>query len=271
MDRIYIFILRNDVWMLIVASLGLIWYISEFLRSRRLLKRAVFGLERERGLQLRNNALLFILALTAVISGVTYVNLRIAPTLPPELLRAEPTPDLVRTPLASPTPLPTLPPSPTPPLAPTITLASQPGAPPPSIIISGTGNTAPAAPPESDSTAVPLPTPLLPPTPLVGCNLQVTINEPRNGAVINGPIEFFGTVNTANFGGYDLEANGPQTNGQWASLLGRTLGQPVVEGLLGSVNLSQWETGPYLIRLTALDLDQNPAYQCVIQITLENG
>ena len=68
MERIYIFILRNDVWMLIVASFGLVWYISKFMQSRRILQRAVFGLERERGQQLRNNAAIFILALTAVIA-----------------------------------------------------------------------------------------------------------------------------------------------------------------------------------------------------------
>ncbi|MBX3059097.1 MAG: hypothetical protein KF770_21725 [Anaerolineae bacterium] len=252
--------------MLLLASLGLIWYISEFLRARRLLQRAVFGLELERGRQLRNNAAIFILALTAVIGIILYVNYQVAPTLPPELLRPPtPTPDLERTPFASPSP-PVIPTStPTPPLAPTITLPSQPLVPPP-IAPPATETPEPA---EGD-TAVTIPTLAIPPTPVIGCTLQLTISEPRNGATVSGSIEFFGTANTPDFGGYTLEANGPQTNGQWASLVGRTIAQPVVDSLLGNVNLSQWESGPYLIRLTAFNRSGEAAYQCAIQITLEN-
>ncbi len=268
MERIYIFILRNDVWMLILASLGLLWYISEFLRSRRMLQRAVFGLEMERGRQLRNNATILILALTAVIAIVLYINYQVAPTLPPELLRPPtPTPDLARTPLASPTP-PIIPSStPTPLLAPTVTLPSQPLVPPPiapAVTVTETIDQG------GDNTGVALPTPILAPTPVIGCNLQLTISEPRNGATVAGFIEFFGVANTPDFGGYTLEANGPQTNGQWASLLGRIYNQPVVDGLLGNVNLSQWESGPYLIRLTAFNSSGAAAYQCAIQITLQN-
>lgn len=272
MDRIYVFILRNDVWILIVAALGLIWYISEFIRSRRLLQRARFGLERERGVQVRNNAAIFILALTLVIATILYVNYQVAPTLPAELLKPPtPTPDALQTPLASPTPLAPRPPTATPPLAPTITLPGQPVA--PSLNLSGDNA---GDPPSVEvigaeaGTATPLPTRALPPTPIVGCTLQLTLNQPRNGAVITGFVEFFGTVNTPDFRGYTLQANGPQTNGQWASLLGRTIEQTVSDGPLGTVNLSQWESGPYLIRLTALDSNENEAYQCVIQITLDN-
>lgn len=266
MERIYIFVLRNDVWMLLLASLGLIWYISEFLRARRLLQRAVFGLELERGRQLRNNAAIFILALTAVIGIILYVNYQVAPTLPPELLRPPtPTPNPERTPLASPSP-PVIPTStPTPQLAPTITLPSQPLVPPP-IAPAATATPEPA----EGGTAVTIPTLAIPPTPVIGCTLQLTISEPRNGAIVSGSIEFFGTANTPDFGGYTLEANGPQTNGQWASLVGRTIAQPVVDSLLGNVNLSQWESGPYLIRLTAFNHSGEAAYQCAIQITLEN-
>lgn len=265
MERIYVFIIRNDVWMLILASMGLIWYISEYIRARRLLKRAVFGLEREKGVQYRNNALIFILALTSVVALVFYVNYQIAPTLPPGVLRdPTATPDLIRTPLSSPTPLATIPPTATPPIAPTITLSGQPGVPP------APTSEAPLTTQDTITNSSPLATPPAQPTPDIGCTLQLSISEPRPGAVVSGPIEFFGTADTPDFNGYKMEANGPQTNGQWASLLGRTINQPVVESLLGSVNLSQWESGPYLIRITTLDSAGNEAYQCAIQITLEN-
>ncbi|MCP4360058.1 MAG: hypothetical protein GY796_18795 [Chloroflexi bacterium] len=267
MNRVYVFIIHNDVWILIVAALGLFWYVSDYFRARQQLKRAVFSLERERGTQARNNALTFIFVLSLVMGLVFYVNRQIAPTLPAELLiPPTPTPDILRTPLASPTSLAPTIPTPTPPLVPTITLASQPGSPTTAVPNSNTDNTDI----EEGSTTVTNTLPITIPTPAVGCNLQLMISEPRNGAVVSGAIEFFGTVNTSNFGGYRLEANGPQTNGQWASLLGRTFEQPVVDGLLGNVNLNQWEAGPYLIRLTTVDSAQNDAYQCVIQITLEN-
>ncbi len=261
MNQFYVFILRNDVWIYIVSALGLFWYVSEFIRAQRLLRVAIFNLERETNTQRRNTALVVILILSGIIGGVYYVNDQVAPTLPPTLLRpATPTPDIFRTPLASPTPLLTRQPTPTPPLVPTITLASNPGEPAPNPDAEE-----PAL--EEEATAVGTPTP--PPTPSIGCNIQLNITDPRNGAVVSGTIMFNGTADFEDFGYYTLEANGPQTGGQWASLLGRNIDQRVVDGFLGSVNLSQWETGPYLIRLSAADQAQNTIAQCVIQVTLQ--
>ena len=260
MDQFYVFILHNDVWIYIVSALGLFWYINEFIRAQRQLQVAVFNLERETNTQIRNTALVVILILSGIIGGVYYVNSQIANTLPASLLRPPtPTPDIFRTPLASPTSLLTRQPTSTPPLVPTITLASNPGEPAP--------NPAEETTPEEAATAVG--TPLPPPTPSVGCTVQLNITEPRNGSVVSGTIMFNGTADFEEFGYYTLEANGPQTGGQWASLLGRNIEQTVQDGFLGSVNLSQWETGPYLIRLSAADQSQNIIAQCVIQVTLQ--
>ncbi|WP_420631199.1 hypothetical protein [Candidatus Leptofilum sp.] len=260
MDQFYVFILRNDVWIYIVSALGLFWYISQFIRAQRQLRVAIFNLERETNTQTRNTALIVIVILAGIIGGVYYVNTRIAPTLPPTLLRdPTPTPDIFRTPLSSPTPLLTRQPTSTPPLVPTITLAGNPGEPAP--------NPAEETTPVETATAVG--TPLPPPTPSVGCTLQLNIIEPRNGSVVAGTITFNGTANFEDFGYYTLEANGPQTGGQWASLLGRNIEQSVQDGFLGSVNLSQWDSGPYLIRLSAADQALNIIAQCVIQVTLQ--
>ncbi len=260
MDQFFVFILHNDVWIYIVSALGLFWYLNEFIRAQRQLRVAIFNLERETNTQIRNTALVVIFILLGIIGGVYYVNSQVAPTLPASLLRpATPTPDIFRTPLSSPTPLLTRQPTPTPPLVPTITLASNPGEPAP--------NPGEEATPEETATAVGTPTP--PPTPSVGCTVQLNISEPRNGSVVSGTIMFNGTADFEEFGYYTLEANGPQTGGQWASLLGRNIEQTVQDGFLGSVNLSEWETGPYLIRLSAADQSQNTIAQCVIQVTLQ--
>lgn len=261
MDQFYVFILRNDVWIYIVSALGLFWYINELIRAQRQLNVAIFNLERETNSQIRNTALAMIAIFLAIVGAVYYVNSQIAPTISPTLLQpATATPDIFRTPLASPTPLLTRQPTVTPPLVPTITLAGNPDEPAPnSADIEAT--------PEETATAVG--TPLPPPTPSVGCTIQLNISEPRNGSVASGTIMFNGTAVFDDFGYYTLEANGPQTGGQWASLLGRNVTQPVEDGFLGSVNLSQWEPGPYLIRLSAADQTENIIAQCVIQVTLQ--
>ncbi len=263
MESLYVFLILNDVWIYILSALGLFWFINEYVRSRRILRRAMFGLERETGTRIRNNALIFIILFSVIISLVYYVNNQVRPTLSEELFKPPtPTPDIFSTPLSSPTPLGTseiTQPNPTPPLVPTITLASAPGA--PSIPDDGT--------PEIETVTSPTPPgPTI--TPFIGCSVDLNFSEPGNGAFVSGAINFSGTADTEDFLYYRLEANGPETNGEWASLLGRTIDQPVQNGFLGNVNLSQWANGPYLIRLTAVNTTQSEIGQCVIQVTLNN-
>ncbi len=263
MDQIYVFIIHNDVWIYIVCGLGLFGYASEYIRARSILRRAVFGLERERGTLKRNNALLLIATFSLIGGMVFFVNTRIAPQLPEELLfPPTPTPDIFRTPLATLAPIQSPVPSPTPPLVPTITLPGQ-----QAPAEDGSSDQVPA-----DEQATPTVSPTLGPTvtPAIGCNLDLNFTEPREGSVASGTITFSGTAVSDSFGGYRLEANGPQTDGEWASLLGRTIDQPVVGSILGNANLSQWAAGPYLIRLVLVDVNQVDVGICVTQITLNN-
>lgn len=204
MDQFYFFILRNDIPIYIVSVLGLFWYISQLIRAQRQLRVAIFSLERETNSQLRNTSIVVILILSGIIGGVYYVNSEIAPTLPARVLPTS-TPDIFRTPLSSPTPLLTRQPTSTPPLVPTITLASNPGEPAP--------NPAEEATPDEAATAVG--TPLPPPTPSVGCTVQLNIIEPRNGSVVAGTITFNGTADFDDFGYYTLKptAHKPVANG----------------------------------------------------------
>ncbi len=256
MQTFYVFILRYDVVIYFICAFGLFWYISQFVRGQQILRRAMFNLEWETGSRIRNTAFVFIVIFTGVATFSYYVNQQIAPTLPPDLLKPPtPTIDIFATRLSSPTPLSTVPPSATAPLVATITLPGQ--------------NLPPGVSPLPGTAAVQ--ETLATPTPFVGCNVTLNISDPREGSVVNGLITLFGTVNTENFAYYTLEANGPQTSGQWASLLGREVDQVVENAQLGAINLSEWSSGPYLIRLTAVDRNNNLTGHCVIQITLDNN
>jgi hypothetical protein len=88
---------------------------------------------------------------------------------------------------------------------------------------------------------------------------------------VGGNLTFAGTANTGEGHTYTLETNGPQTAGEWASMLNEALPQPVIEDVLGRANLVDWTRGPYLVRLLAQDAAGNAVGQCVIQITLDAG
>jgi hypothetical protein len=257
MDRIYLFLIRNAVWIYIVCAFGLVWYTTELIRAQAALRRAMFNLERETATRVRNHALSFVLFLGAVVGIVYYVNAYVAPTLPEEIAaEPTPTPDIFATPLPSPTPLGT-------PLAegeldapivlaPTATLPGQVAAEPITDTV------------DAEATAAL-------PTPFSECIPELRIDEPLNGGVAFGRVAFRGTANTGELHQYVIEMQGPQTQGEWAPVISQEpLPQPVVNGDLGNADLSLWGGGPYLVRLRALDPAGTELGVCTIQITLDN-
>lgn len=260
MDRIYLFLIRNDVWIYIVSVMALFWYSYEFIRSSRALRQAMFNLERETATATRNHALSFILFFAAVVGIVFYVNRNIAPNLPEELLfPATPTPNALATPLAPPTPLGTPGlggnnPIGAPALAPTATLPGS----GPAEVITDTQDTT------NEGTVVG------PPTPFAECIPELMISEPLNGSVVFQRTVFRGTANTGDLHRYVIELNGPQTTGTWAPISQDPMIQPIIDGDLGEVDLSQWARGPYQVRLRALDADGRELGVCTIQIILDS-
>lgn len=277
MESIYVFLIRNDVWIYILCGLGLIWYLSELIRARRLLRGAVFGLERERGRAILSNALTFILLFLAIIGGVAYVNLEIRPTLPAEALRPpSPTPNPFATPFGSPTPRgterPTRPP-PTPPLVPTVTLPSgaiNPGS--AATVVGRTPGPGPTTTAEDDTVELPpiTDTPFSDPSG-AGCTSIANITQPSNGAEVLGQVSFFGSAGGPDFSFYKLEINGPHTSGAWASVLDGVVGQPVTNGLLGQADLTNWQNGRYQVRLIVVDQTSNEIGPCLIEVELNNS
>lgn len=261
MDRVYFFLIRNDVWIYIVSIIGLFWYLTELIRAMRTLRRAMFNLERETATAARNHALSFILFFSALIGIVFYVNRNIAPTLPTEQLAVEtPTPDIFATPISLPTSADTTteggegsPLSPN--LAPTVTVSFLPEI----------GATAPLT-----GTAEIDATPEASPTPFEGCIPELTISEPLNGSVVFQQVTFRGTANTGELHQYIIELNGPQTVGVWAPISQEPLDQPIINGDLAQADLSQWQAGPYLVRMRALNVTGDDLGTCTIQIILDS-
>jgi hypothetical protein len=269
---LYIFLIRNDVWIYILSGLGLFWYFTNLVLARRILRGAVFSLERERGESLQQSALLFIFFFIAVVGAVTYVNLEVAPTIPAELLKPPtPTPNLIATPLSSPTPLGSRVPvsrfTPTPPIAATVTQPGNNSGPP-----IGDGNSSPPTrPPEdngSSQSATIAPTNTLPPSVPVsrGCSPLVNITQPTSGSATQGGLSIYGTAISAD---YKLEIRGPQTNNEWAALTDETVFQPVDNNFLGNANIAGWTAGTYDIRLVVIDTTSNEVGSCTIEVNLQ--
>ena len=262
MDRVYLFLIRNDVWIYIVSVLAFFWYLMEFVRAQATLRRAMFNLERETAIASRNHALSFLLFFAIVMGSVYYVNRYVAPNLPDELLfAATPTPNTFATPALPPTPITTPDPQGGPPfdpvLAPTVTLPAVPGS-------------AATVDPNSGANGAVVETPEAPPTPFQECIPELTITEPLNGSVAFQEVVFRGTANTGELHQYVIELNGPQTVGAWAPISQEPVNQPVVESELGQTNLAEWESGPYLVRLRALDPNGRELGVCTIQIILDS-
>lgn len=257
MERVYVFLIRNDVWIYIICGLGSIWYLSEFWRSRRMLRSAVFGLEKERGQWLQRRSLIFIIFFFSIISLVIYVNSNIAPSLPAELLKPPtPTPNIFSTPLSSPTsanPVQT----PTIAIAPTVTLQDQ---------------DVPANAAITDETESPEPAIDETPTIIIaGCSADVNIVEPANRFPVSGEVFFYGSADGDRFESFLLEARGPQTGGAWLSITTEEGREPVNDGQLGTANLSNWLPGLYTVRLTVLAAERLVTGRCEVEILLQSS
>jgi hypothetical protein len=264
MEQVVLFFIRNDVWIYILCGLGAFWYLSQMLRARQAYRRAIFGLERDRGLRRLQRAFTLLVIFLAIAGAVFYVNWQIAPTLPPELLRPPtPTLDSFLTPFASPTTagVDAAPGVPTLAVAPTVTLRGQ----APSI------DTVTSVP---DGVVVAPPTPVATPgaafTPPAGnCSQGVRLTSPPPGVNVVGLVTFFGTTDVPSYATHSLEAMGPETSGTWRTLLQATV--PVNDGILGSIDFGSWQDGSYMVRLSATNSAGEPVGQCAIQLLIGPG
>jgi hypothetical protein len=261
MEALYVFLIRNDVWIYILCGLGFVWYFTQLIRSRGILRRSMFGLEIERGQRIMRRSLLLVLLFAIIAAAVTYVNLSIAPTLPPELLKPPtPTPNIFVTPLSSPTPAAGQA-TPTIALAPTVTLVPAPAGDTP---VSET-------PPATGGVEVTPGTSPSPNEPAAGCTPGSIITSPPNGAIIATTVTFFGSAAAETFSYYTFEVNGPQSGDQWTALPLEAATQQVFDNILASLDVSTWLAGTHAFRLSVYDAADTLLGQCEIQLVVDSA
>jgi len=237
MDRIYVFLIRNDSWIYIVSAIGLVWYLTEYWRSRRILLSAIFGLEKEKGGRIRQRAITLIILFLGIIALVTYVNLSIAPTLPVELLKPPtPTPNIFSTPLSAPAS--SLPQgTATLEIAPTVTLPGS------GIVETASSNSAPTI---GEPTETPYP-------------------EKPDGTAVGNFLTLFGTVAGEQLDSYNLEISGPESDGNWNTQSDAS-NLAVQDGILGTLSFDGLPTGIYFVRLRAFSGDGVEMGHCTIEL-----
>ena len=203
------------------------------------------------------------------VAVVIYVNVQIAPALPPELLQAPTaTPDIFSTPLASPTPIGgevveaegTPRPRVTPDLVATATL--------PPDVLEALERQSPATPISNLDDEARTASQFIPEG--GGCNPSINISEPRADSTVFGTIEFKGSANTEDFGAYLLELRGSGTGGDWIDILGSRVFDRIENDVLGAINLATLENGPYEARLTVFDLAGDASGRCTILFNINN-
>lgn len=215
----------------------------------------MFGLEREKADLITRRAISVIVLALLIVVVVTYVNQFIAPTLPPDILKPPtPTPNVFATPLSSPTAINSLPDTSTPMIAPTVTLQNP------------TNNVQQSASEQQSDLDDPLPGPLLNQP---DCPENTNISAPPNNVTVSGPITFFGNAYGDDFRDYDIQANGPQPTETWSSLIDVRSVEPVIDGILATVDLTNAPPGTYAIRLLVFDNSGREQGQCTIQLIVD--
>lgn len=137
-------------------------------------------------------------------------------------------------------------------------------------LYAGTPLYLPAAGPSPTPGATPVPdsTPVGPPPVSPEPGALCRIASPADGATVSGDVIFLGTADADDFMFFKLEALGPGTGGNWASLLGQVIYAPVQDGVLGTASLTLWQPGAYTVRLVVVDKTSNEVASCALYLNI---
>ncbi|HEC21596.1 MAG TPA: LysM peptidoglycan-binding domain-containing protein [Chloroflexi bacterium] len=101
-------------------------------------------------------------------------------------------------------------------------------------------------------------------------NYDSIITSPPVGAVLSGVVEFYGTARIPDFSFYKLEIReeGVSTSADYVTFF--TGYEPVVDGLLTTLDTRAWPDGQYWIRLVVVNSTGNYPERCAILYIIDN-
>ncbi len=246
----FIRVIEQFAIVLVAACLlGVAWSIRSIWVAQRERSDTLYSLEREAAAVRIGHGVISALGFIGLGAAIFFIAQFVAPSLP-----------AVDSPTATLSgPLVTLTPTVTP--FPTATPASTPT---PDLAVNPTVAAAePIDTPTPAPTAIPLP-PATCPDP------NVRITAPRDGDVLSGPVQVYGTASIENFGFYKFVLNGPATNFQ-DQTAGEVVTTPAVDSYLGTlddpiVSVLLQAPGAYRFSLVAVNNEGNEAPHCAITL-----
>jgi hypothetical protein len=215
-------------WLYLLGLLGLLYALYELWAARKSRAETIFSLEKEFAARREGRARMLLIAAVALLTVVTVLKFGLAPG---DTLIPTPVPTPTRLVLVPPTEVPV---TPTPTRTP-IPTRPRPTAPPPATPTP----TAPAAVPTA-------------PCP----RLDICISSPAPNSTVSGQVTIRGTANIEAFQFYKVEYGMGEEPIQWNSI-GDVRRERVVNGTLAMWDTSGFPQGPYILRLTVVDLSGN--------------
>lgn len=232
-------------YLYVICALLLVPFLNEFQRAR-LDRRSIFPLEKENATKRLRRALFGMFLVVGIAGGVFYISSYVEPTIVE--VEETPTPTFTVS-ILNPTPTGT--PAPPTEVVPTVTPTATRRVPP--------------TPPPVEPTATPTPLVIAPDCP----NPGVRITSPGVNAVLDGPVEVYGSASIDNFEYYKFEYQSADGQTGWITY-DDLKGTPVTEGFLGVWNVSSLPSGPYLFRLVVVDATGNYPPPCQVRVSVQH-
>lgn len=221
---------KYEFWLYSLCGLVFFFYLRRAWYARKERAASLFTLEKEVATGRLLRSLSGALFCCLLVGGIYYVSRYLASDVEVSgVLGAEPTPILIPTPIPTPTPGPPTP-APTPIPKRPIVRPIKPTPTPPATLT---------------------PTSLPPSCPDPGAQLTA----PGVNQVLSGPVQVKGTANIEGFDYYKFEFRAAGSEAEWAFL--QRHDQPVVDGLLGTWDVSMLPPGEYEFRLVVVRKDGN--------------
>lgn len=221
---------KYEFWLYGLCGLVFFFYLRRAWYARKERAASFFTLEKEVATSRLLRSLSGALFCCLLVGGIYYVSRYLASDIEvSEVLGAEPTPILIPTPIPTPTPGPPTP-APTPTSRRPIVRPVKPTPIPPAT-----------------------PTPVVVPPSCPDPGAQLT--APGVNQVLHGPVQVKGTAKIEDFDYYKFEFRAAGSNAEWAFL--QRYDQPVVDGPLGTWDVSMLPPGEYEFRLVVVRKDGN--------------